>query len=350
MSRFTQPEETMIVKNAMELTVTIMLEDNELRRTKAEKFRSLPNPPVRKVLPPPNKIYPQYPPKPKITYSYTEFIKETVEKFKKYFLLAGIAAAIIFVLGSLIMREIFVAFVILAVGFLALPVLIFTFYLYLTKRRTLNQQLAETPEYLQAVENAEKEAEKRQKEAEEMVRQEQEKLNTQYEEQKKQYESVTVPEYHEALNTWNGIRERKIAFLEEELKYNKEALNDLYNASKLISATYRELWILKWLYEDMSTSDHDIRYATELLDRDRQRLITAEAGKWTTAAVQNLQGTMMSGFHAVYNAIESGNELQKDSIEILSKARRDSNIGNLIGTAQRYRTNKMLNSLLANNS
>ncbi len=335
MSKFTQPEETMIVKNAMELTATIMLEGNELRQIKAEKFQSLPNPPKRKVLSQPKSIAPKYPPMPKTTYSYTEFLRETVEDFKKYFLLVGIAAVIIFVLGSFTMGSVFVAMLIFALGFLALPMLIFTYYLYYTKRRTLNQQLAETPEYLQAIENAEREAERQQKEAEEIVRKEQQKLDA-------QYECVTLPEYQRALDMWNVVREKKIAFLEEEVRNNKEALGDLYDNSKLVSATYRELWILRWLYEDMSTSDHDMRYATELLDRDRQRLAVAEAGRRTEAAVHDMKETMMDGLYGVYHAIEYGNEIQEESVQILTKARRDVNIGNLAGIVQRHNVNKLL--------
>lgn len=362
MSRFSQPEETMIVKNAMELTATIMLEENELRKVKAERFRSLPNAPVRTILPQPNTIYPQYPPKPKTTYSYSEFLKETIKetvgktvgKYKKYFPFAVIGVIIVVVLLGLIKGFDYVAMLILSLGFFGvgmIPLIAFvlialSFGLYYTKCKTLNQQLAETPEYLQAVENAEREAQRKQKEAEEAVLKEQQKLDAEYEEQKKHYETVTVPEHQKAYDRWNEIREKKIAFISEELNCNKEALKDLYDASKLISATYRELWILKWLYEDMSTSDHDIRYATELLDRDRQRLATEEAGKRTASAVHNLQGTMMSGFNAVYNAIEYGNDLQENSIEVLSKARRDSNIGNLVGTVQRHHSNKMLSSLL----
>ena len=87
--------------------------------------------------------------------------------------------------------------------------------------------------------------EKQQKEAEVKVIQEQAKLDAEYEKQKEHYETVVIPEYNDALNTWNVIQEKKISFLEEELKYNNEALNDLYDTSKLISARYRELWILQ---------------------------------------------------------------------------------------------------------
>ena len=342
MSKFTQPEETMIVKNAMELTATIMLEENELNKVKSDTFRSSPNPPVRKVLSQPNDIRPQYPPKPTTTYSYTDYLKELISKYKIF---VGIAAIAIIILSLL--NTIFSVLLILFVPVCLFAVLIYTYFSYCAKRKTLNQQLSESPEYLQAVENAEKEAEKQQKELAEKSRQEQEKLDAEYEEKKRHYENVTVPEYNRELNNWKSIQEKKRLFLEEELKYNNEALNDLYETSKLISATYRDLWILKWLYEDMSTSDHDIRYATELLDRDRQRLVTEEAGKRTESAVHDIERTMKTGFNAIYNAIEYGNELQEDSIEILNKTRRDNNVSNLLGTVQRHNTNKALKGLLS---
>lgn len=347
MSRFTQQEETIIVKNAMELTAAIQIENNELKKIRAEKFRSLPNPPKRKILSKTVDVRPQYPPKPKTTYRYAEYLNEIIERLKKRFFPVGIIAVIIIVLGTLLTRGFLIALLISVFWLSIVPVLIITYCSYCTKRNALNQQLSETPEYLQAVENAEKAAEKQKKEEEEKIQQKQRELDAEYEEEKKQYENVTIPEYNKELNTWNAIQERKIDFLEEELKYNNEALSDLYDFSKLISKTYRELWILKWLYEDMSTSDHDIRYATELLDRDRQRLITAEAGKWTRSAIYDMTRTMMDGFNAVYNAIEYGNDLQEDSIEMLTRTRRDINIGNLVGAVQKHNTNKMLESLLS---
>jgi hypothetical protein len=132
----------------------------------------------------------------------------------------------------------------------------------------------------------------------------------------------------------------------EEIRLNKEALDELYANTKIVSLTYRALWILSWLYNDMSTSDHDIRYATELLDRDRQRLATQEAGNIVRKSVGQVEQTMKVGFNAVYNAIEDGNELQLDTINNLSKMRRNMNTGNVIGTVQRHNTNKMLEQMV----
>lgn len=346
MSKFTQTEETMIVKNAMELTATIELEEKELKNLKLRTFRVSPKPPERKILATPNNIQPQYPPMPKTTYSYTDYLKEIIDIFKKYIFYAGIAVIVILILGGLLTDPISIALILFFSPVLLFSVLIITYFSYYTKRKILNQELSKSPEYLHAVEKAKQDAERQKKELTEKTQQEQKKLDAEYEDKKRHYENVTIPKYNKELHDWTVIQEKKIAFLEEELQYNKEALSDLYNASKLISLTYRELWILKWLYEDMSTSDHDIRYATELLDRDRQRLATQEAGKYTADAVKAIDNTMKTGFNAVYNAIDYGNELQEDSIQILSKTRRDNNVGNLIGTIQRHHTNKTLDALL----
>ena len=60
------------------------------------------------------------------------------------------------------------------------------------------------------------------------------------------------------------------------------------------------------------TSDHDIRYATELLDRDRQIKATTEAGTKIQEAINDMHSSMTAGFNAVYDAIDDGNEILDD--------------------------------------
>lgn len=96
----------------------------------------------------------------------------------------------------------------------------------------------------------------------------------------------------------------------------------------------------------MSSSDHDIRYATELFDRDRQRIATLEGAKLTEAAINSMSAEMAGSMNAIYDAIEQGNDLQEDTINVLSKTRRDQNIGNILGIVQRHNTNKTLKSML----
>ena len=96
----------------------------------------------------------------------------------------------------------------------------------------------------------------------------------------------------------------------------------------------------------MSTSDHDIRYSTELYDRDRQRAITEAAALAVRQSVYDLEDTMRVGFDAVYDAIEYGNTLTEKEVSILTKTRRDQNIANIIGIGQMHKQNKMLSDLL----
>lgn len=333
MSKFTQNEETEIVKSARDITATIEYEEREVKRLKSESFSEPPEPPVRKILEKAKKVEPEYPQKPKTTYKYSEYFKE---KVMKYSLPARILRGIVLVLLALS-----------GIGYLIILVLFgFSYKNYIQKKKEMNNQLANSKEYLQAVENAEKTAQKKQKELEEKIRLEQEKMDKEYATQKQQYESVILPQYNDALNLWNANQERKIAIIEEEIRLNKEALDELYANTKIVSLTYRALWILSWLYNDMSTSDHDIRYATELLDRDRQRLATQETGNIVRKSVGQVEQTMKVGFNAVYNAIEDGNELQLDTINNLSKMRRNMNTGNVIGTVQRHNTNKMLEQMV----
>ena len=333
MSKFTQNEETEIVKSARDITATIEYEEREVKRLKSESFSEPPEPPVRKILEKAKKVEPEYPEKPKTTYKYSEYFKE---KVMKYSLPARILRGIVLVLLALS-----------GIGYLIILVLFgFSYKNYIQKKKEMNNQLANSKEYLQAVENAEKTAQKKQKELEEKIRLEQEKIDKEYATQKQQYESVILPQYNDALNLWNANQERKIAIIEEEIRLNKEALDELYANTKIVSLTYRALWILSWLYNDMSTSDHDIRNATELLDRDRQRLATQEAGNIVRKSVGQVEQTMKVGFNAVYNAIEDGNELQLDTINNLSKMRRNMNTGNVIGTVQRHNTNKMLEQMV----
>lgn len=333
MSKFTQNEETEIVKSARDITATIEYEEREVKILKSESFSEPPEPPVRKILEKAKKVEPEYPQKPKTTYKYSEYFKE---KVMKYSLPARILRGIVLILLALS-----------GIGYLIILVLFgFSYKNYIQKKKEMNNQLANSKEYLQAVENAEKTAQKKQKELEEKIRLEQEKMDKEYATQKQQYESVILPQYNDALNLWNANQERKIAIIEEEIRLNKEALDELYANTKIVSLTYRALWILSWLYNDMSTSDHDIRYATELLDRDRQRLATQEAGNIVRKSVGQVEQTMKVGFNAVYNAIEDGNELQLDTINNLSKMRRNMNTGNVIGTVQRHNTNKMLEQMV----
>ena len=113
--------------------------------------------------------------------------------------------------------------------------------------------------------------------------------------------------------------------------------------------TYRELWILCWLYDDMRTSDHDIKYATELLDRDRQRLKTDEAGNKTKLAIENMNANLARQLENVKNAALFGMSQIYDAIEdntaTLEKMDKHQQIAGAIDVAQRRKLNKSVNEI-----
>lgn len=353
MGKFTQDQETMIVKNAMELTALIMVEEQQLQKIQAEKFREVPDTPSRTLLAPPKKISPEYPPKPKTNYKIGDYIKGRSKDVMISGIVLVVALLILLIativscakIGAIGFYIFFTLGIFMFIPVVAIAALVI-FMNYRTKCSALNKELEQSPQYQQAVQQAEAEACRKQQEAEEAVRQEQKNLDEEYEKQLQHYNTVILPAYNDGLAKWSVAQEKKIAFLKEELQLNNESLNDLYENSKIISIKYRELWMLKWLYDDMSSSDHDIRYSTELLDRDRQLDALKNVADTTQNAINEMQETMMSGFDAVYDAISYGNDLQEESVKVLSKTRRDNNIANLVGTVQRHNSNKMLSTLI----
>lgn len=338
MSNYTQEQETEIVKDAMTLTTAIQIGEEELKRLKSERFKSKPFVPVHKVLDVPN-IQTQIPEAPKTQYRYPNFLEDLLKN--KFVLIPIIVILICFIWSmkpfSLGFGYGLIMLIISAVCF-APFILIGTYFLYKQKVNTLNQQLAQSPEYLKAVEDAKRIAKEKQQKAKEETAQKQAEIDAQYESDLDHYNTVTVPNYNKERDIWNENQEKKITTLEDDIELNKEILESLYDTTRKISNTYRELWVLRWLYDDMSSSDHDIRYATELLDRDRQRLATEQSGRMVKEAVDEMHSSMMSGFNAVYEAIEDGNEE-------LAKMHRDQNIANAINIAQKHKLNKTLRSI-----
>ncbi len=330
MNKFTQEQETEILRCARNLTAAIITEEDEITRLQSMPLPQKPAEPAMWEIDPPLTIQPIYPPKPKTSYTYTDFTKDFLQE--KNLTKTKLILLIIILNGLLIL--------LLPVAFL------FTFSEYKKKQNELNGELAKNPEYVEAVAEAERIAEEKNKEAYEEYLKEKDRLEKLNKEEIEEYNNKIIPQYNTDLALWKNQQARKIEIIANDLKLNKETLDNLYTETLLVSATYRELWILDWLYNDMSTSDHDIRYATELLDRDRQRLATERAGQVTVDAINSMANDMRQSFTAIYDAIETGNEIQQSTLATLSKTRRDMNIGNIIETVQHHNTNKKLDKVL----
>ncbi len=365
MSNYTKEEQTEIIGDAVHLTAAIQAEEKELEELRSQRFRPLPNGPVRKVLTQTKTFAPQYPQPPRTKYSFSEyfdeyknnFLKNNTKRIKQIGITVAALLVVVLII-SIIAKRISIFFNICAglIGIAAtvatgaaIITLIKLYSQYLTKCSQMNKELAQTPEYLKAVEDAEKTAAEQQKRADEELKAEQEKLDAAYRKEKDNYDNIIVPQYKREAELWSEIQKKKIAIVEEDLRINRETLQKLYDTTKLVSASYRELSLLEWMYEDMSTSDHDIRYATELLDRDRQRAATLAAGSMVRNSVKEMNRDLRTGLSAIYSELERGNDISADMLDTLSqnnkqlsKVRRDMNIGTVIGTVQRHKTNKIL--------
>lgn len=333
MSNYTQEQQTSIVHDAMKITSAIQEEKHEIEELRKERFRSKPPEPIRTVVSV-TTVQPKIPPRPVSNFKYKDVAAKP----------AAIIAAIWFTLIVITskLNSIFLEvllFMMFVPGISAFLVLSYKSY---SKKKQLDDELASSPEYLSEVERAVKDAARRQNELIQVAAQRQKELDNKYQSQVEYYQTVELPEYEKALRDWNQVHSLKLNVIEDDLHCNIEALQNLYDTTKLISVHYRELWILRWLYDDMRSSDHDIRYATELLDRDRQRLATEQAGKMIREAMLEVQSVMMDGFVSVYSAIEEGNSNVQIEMSKMHKNLKLSNMADALGIYQRYKTNKIL--------
>ncbi len=304
MSNYTQKQETEIVKDSMTLTTAIQIDQEELKKQKCEQFKSKPAAPYHKKLEVPT-VTVKMPPDPKTNYSFVNYLKDNT----------------MYILISII----------------CWPFIIYAFYQYTKRKSEMEEQLKQTPDYKKAVEDAKKKAEQEQQQINDDFAKQQADIDAKYQSDIEHYNTVVIPNYNKELDAWKITHKLKITMLEDELQLNKETLEALYETTRLISLDYRELWILRWLYDDMRTSDHDITRAIDLFNAKRQYLATECAGDKIANAINDMHSTMISGFNAVYDAIDEGNEE-------LAKMRRDQNIANTAGIIQRHNLQKMIKS------
>ena len=309
MAELTHKEQVEVVRKALALETAIKVERANVELIKSQQFDRLPlytdlfneappSEPRRRLCEAPTPIEAVVPEPPKTNYSMTEHLKAN-PLWAILLITALIFSFVDSVFGMGLGLLSGIAWIASVIGF---------FRSFLSEKKRRNQELASSPEYLNAVALAQQEAANAQAQAELQAQQEQARLDAEYEAAVEHYHDVLLPayeqtraenqtEYNEILQeysldkrAWESKRQEAIAALERDMAANQAALEKLYDSSKIISLHYREIPILEWLYDDMRTSDHDIRYATELLDRDRQRIATEEAGARTVRAVDRLRG------------------------------------------------------------
>lgn len=162
--------------------------------------------------------------------------------------------------------------------------------------------------------------------------------------------------YEAAYREWCNQKDAVSKKLSDELNYLQGCLASLYETTKLVSISYRETWILKWLYNDMSSSDHDVRYATELLDRDRERCAIEQVGQKVAGSIQDMHqdfNTRLEYMIDLVNEsinvnIESANNISNQLANVnksVNKFDTHQSIANVVATCQRWATTKELKKI-----
>lgn len=287
---YSHDEETETVRNAMLLETAIAIEKVDLADLKSEEFDRFPD--YTTVFQDERPVAPQretctvakvddlpIPKPPKCDYTLKQHCIN--QPYWAVMLLVG------FILFGFGWSE-GLGLLLFVLGMYGLPAT------YFRKRRELNKELAESPQYLTLVDATKMKNLELREAAEKEAKEKQVALDKKYEKELAHYNSVVIPSYEATVADhkheyekmqeeysrdkaeWEEDKAKTIALLSEDISAKQESLAKLYDETKILSIHYREIPLLEWLYDDMRTSDHDIRYATELLDRNRQRVVQEE--------------------------------------------------------------------------
>ncbi|MCR4688240.1 MAG: hypothetical protein K5745_01670 [Saccharofermentans sp.] len=338
MSKYSKEEQTNITGMAAELQAAINAEKEELGRLESLKYPTPPpNEPVLSL------IEPQVPVKIK---PFGDWARENADNkleqvlFKKKFLLANILTvspiAVVILTFALIQTEIGYY-----IGFLFYPCLLISILMntivihgkkvkYQKSKDELVEEYKQGEEYQNAFAEASKPLEPQN-----------EAIKTQYLSEKEKYDNELLPEYQKSLMVWKDNNDNKIAFVKTDLNKNVEALDTLYKTTQIIPSTYRTLDRLVWLYEDMSTSEHDIERSIDLLNNKeiKEELVHIQDH------VDDMRRDLRDGFVGIYDAIQQGNEIQSDMLSNLESIRSGIRAGNYMEAGsliQNHKRNKML--------
>ena len=370
MSKYTKDEQTEIVQLAMELEAAITSEQQELTNLAQMEFKRKPIAPQKRKQQPIKKVTPNYPEIPKLEYSKSEFLKDAINENKSLFvwlscfieshlglcwlvIIAFVASAFLFSDLALVFIMLLIAFFIL-IGFAISKFDIKKEYEKACKKK--QEELEQNPDYLAARAEAERVANEENRRREEEYRLQQEENRREYTQSMEQYNNVTLVAYRSELEHWQEVQAQKAELLKADIAENRLTLETLYSETQLIPKTVRSLEDLTYLYEDMSSSEHDIERAIDMLNAYKQRKLTREEAEKTRqkmdAKMDELRGNMQQGFAQVYGLIDEGNyrteiltaQLASQMNDIRSGIRR----GNIAAIVQRYGTNKRLREISNN--
>lgn len=357
MSKYTKEEQTNIVGIAAELETAIIAENDELARLKAQDFRQLPAAPVPVSVPEPQYVNYVVPRMNAMRFFDWASAKTGIPKTVVwlivlmaqflFFLVTWFSVYYTFI-DSPNITALLISFGIVTIFSLLVAVFALIALLTLKKKHNLYvEQIKNSPEYMNACYAASQSTELQNQQIKANYEYKCRTVREEYDAAMKNYKNVVVPNYKYELMRWKKQQEEKIALVQKDLNENIEALEILYTTTQLIPSSYHTVDRLTWLYEDMSTSEHDIERAIDLLNNKE---VKDELFK-IQMHIDDLRQDMRDGFMGVYSAIQDGNEIQSAMLEDLEKVRRSAKTGNFLGVVgiiQNHKRNKMISQIQNN--
>lgn len=158
----------------------------------------------------------------------------------------------------------------------------------------------------------------------------QEVYNQEYNTAKDIYDNQTMVEYNNEKALWDEEHNAKVDEVSQKLTSAETALNNLYEETKIVPIQYREIDILEYIYEVMSSSDYDVKTAIDIYDRNRQLELDSA----------RLHEQRVANQHAAHQ-----NYLLNEQNAIAEQARRDANRAAIVSAVQHHNTNKALKKL-----
>ncbi|MCR5328213.1 MAG: hypothetical protein K6E12_05145 [Saccharofermentans sp.] len=355
MSKFSREEQANIVGMAAELEAAIIIENEELSRLKAQRFKRQPDAPKIGSVPEP-KYVKHIPPKPKAK-SFPDWLSEKAKIPKALVwlivMMAQFAVLLAFWLSivttfqeykavNIVVNIVFGIFALISAGIAA-----FALFTFLTQKKKYNiyySDVKNSEEYKNECIAASQATEQKNQEIKANYEAQCQAVQKEYDDAMDNYNNVVVPNYKNELAVWQGKQDEMIAFVQKDLSENTEALDTLYTTTQLIPSSYRNIERLAWIYEDMSTSEHDIERAIDLLNNKeiKEELVNIQVH------VDDMRRDLRDGFVGIYSAIQEGNDIQSDMLSNLDGIRRSARTGNflnVVGLFQNHKRNKTLSSI-----
>lgn len=367
MSELTRDEQENVVRQALELEISMQNGQKQLSDLEDEEWEDyddIPKKPVRKIAKQ-NPVTPDYATLPKFEYTFQTFLEDnrrekpnilsmifSVHPFKRGLSIAGICVAFSLVFSSFsFVSPVLMALVSLGwtIGsFMIAATVAYWAYKrseYSKKEKLLSESFMHSPGYLNAKAQADEAARLKQEEVNRELQQQQARYDEEYKIAKEQYDTVILPQYEKERSEWEEQHKQKKQAVSNRLAEDKEAQSKLYETTKIIPAQYRSMDALSYIHQVMSTSDYNLREAIEMYEKELSRRQEAER-------IEQMHRANALADEQNYRLMEQNrhmmeqNDLLAEQNDLEEKAQRHQERADFVKAVQRHNTNKYLKQSL----